>query len=736
MKKKGLILFLMAITFFVCLNISTEWAYAALPEIKEITEDEYYGRNALSKMENAEKYLFIYDQLVEGLGKAETKIYVYDGNYPVTNKDLSNILEIVLNDYPQYFWIDNGYTYSYNSTSVLSISPYYQSTATNLEVSKEKFETGIDELIEGIDASMSEFERELIVHDRLAEKVVYDMGATNAHSAYGAIVDGKAVCDGYSRAFQYAMYKLGIQCQTVTGTSNGGGHAWNLIRVDGKYYYMDLTWDDKTESSQLYYGYFNLPLSEMDNDHTLEMFIELPECNSWDANYFTIFGGRIESPTVDMIVELMNDDLNARFYVVGDDSTIWAWFKENRTEIASKVGIKSGYSSGYRRMGKEWNIYFSNCTRTEIPVTSVSVNKDSYEFTHEGDSFTISATVLPVNAQNKKVYYSTSNKNVAIVNKYTGLVTCVGEGSADIIATSEDGAKTGVCKVSLKKYEDLKISANTDKNNSVVGENVTISAEATGGTGVYTYSYIVYNKTTNTWFRLADNIKESSYIWLASSEGNREFYVDVKDSEGNIIRSNVVNVITSNKNNLTVKGESNYSVVKLGTNVTLKATVSGEEETYTYSYIVYNKTTNTWFRLADNISSSSYIWNASSVGERIFYIDVKDSKGKVVRSNEINVNVVLESSLLIEGKSNDYDISVGETILISAESSGGAGKHTYSFLVYNEANGSWYRFSGFNSSNELSWTAGSKGSRIFYVEVKDEATGEIVRSEGIKVVVS
>lgn len=64
---------------------------------------------------------------------------------------------------------------------------------------------------------------------------------------------------------------------------------------------------------------------------------------------------------------------------------------------------------------------------------------------------------------------------------------------------------------------------------------------------------------------------------------------------------------------------------------------------------------------------------------------------------------------------------------------GGSSPYTYSFVVYNESSDSWYRYD-FGTSNMLSWKATSKGTRVFYVEVKDK-TGKVVRSSGINIIV-
>ena len=78
-----------------------------------------------------------------------------------------------------------------------------------------------------------------------------------------------------------------------------------------------------------------------------------------------------------------------------------------------------------------------------------------------------------------------------------------------------------------------------------MGQNVTFTATGNGGAGGYTYKFLVYNKATKQWGKLQDFSATSKLTWKAGSAGEREFYVDVKDKNGNTVRSSVMNVKTT-----------------------------------------------------------------------------------------------------------------------------------------------------------------------------------------------
>lgn len=97
----------------------------------------------------------------------------------------------------------------------------------------------------------SEVELLRYFQETLCERVEYDREAVKSDSdhdptafhAYGALMEGEAVCQGYAYAFKLLCDKAEIPCWIVTGFYREP-HAWNYVWLDGNYYQVDVTWDD------------------------------------------------------------------------------------------------------------------------------------------------------------------------------------------------------------------------------------------------------------------------------------------------------------------------------------------------------------------------------------------------------------------------------------------------------------------------------------------------------------
>lgn len=132
-----------------------------------------------------------------------------------------------------------------------------------------------DSIVMEMEKRSSCYEKEKFIHDYLVKNIVYgypegkDRKDSTGYTAYGALVQGKAVCNGYAQAFQLLCDLGGIECNMICGQADGENHAWNQVCLEEEWYHVDVTWDDPTPDrpDRILYTYFNLNDKQMAYSH-------------------------------------------------------------------------------------------------------------------------------------------------------------------------------------------------------------------------------------------------------------------------------------------------------------------------------------------------------------------------------------------------------------------------------------------------------------------------------------
>ena len=199
--------------------------------------------------------------LRQGLDRCEQTIDI--SNYGIQRDaalyNLSLLITYVRYHLPEYINITNIQGAA-TSTQIVRLVITYDSelnTPEKYNAKKAQMENIISAMLEGVEnSSLSDVEKALIVHDRLIDFVSYDKNVAAgttvpdvSYTMYGVFFNRIAVCDGYAKAYAYMLNRLGIK--TLVVSSPLLKHAWNLVYIDGKPYYVDCTWDDPTRA---YYG--------------------------------------------------------------------------------------------------------------------------------------------------------------------------------------------------------------------------------------------------------------------------------------------------------------------------------------------------------------------------------------------------------------------------------------------------------------------------------------------------
>lgn len=194
----------------------------------------------------------------------------------VNTDQVQYAFEAVFGDHPELFYVQTAYTEKYTpDRKVIEIDLSYYTIANDIENARAQFESAAGAIEEAARQYSDDYSREKYVHDTLVAGVVYDASAPMDQSAYSALVNGRSVCAGYARAFQYVCQKLGIPAYYCAGTS-GEDHAWNIVKLSDGYYNVDVTWDDADPAS---YDYFNRTDGDYAGTHVRKsLSVYLPAC--------------------------------------------------------------------------------------------------------------------------------------------------------------------------------------------------------------------------------------------------------------------------------------------------------------------------------------------------------------------------------------------------------------------------------------------------------------------------
>lgn len=243
---------------------------------KDASPSAYSERNYMG-LGDAEKTA--YRTLFQGLGDRASSIRLKLRDQEAFDR----VFRAVLYDHPELEAVSHRGTL-YQRRAFLSFSPEYLYSEAEAQDRARRLEQKTQEVLaQALEEGMRPFEKELALHDWLVGHCRYDAeslaanntGDEDIYTAFGALVLGRAVCEGYAKAFLLLMRAADIPCALVTGSARQEGswesHMWNAVWLDGKGYYVDPTWNaGDGQGAAVNHTYFNITEEQLLRDHTLE----------------------------------------------------------------------------------------------------------------------------------------------------------------------------------------------------------------------------------------------------------------------------------------------------------------------------------------------------------------------------------------------------------------------------------------------------------------------------------
>ena len=193
-------------------------------------------------------------------------------------EDAEAAMTSLTRDYPELFHMGRNYSLSYYTNApetATAVTPQYRMSAGEAaELRSRLYVAAYMAVAENADP--------LALHDRVCEAVTYGGSTEMAHTAVGALLEGRATCEGYAQAVTLLFRMAGIPCGVVTGTATDSQgrterHAWNIAGADGLTL-IDATWNDQEHLGLNTRWYYGLSTAEMTADHTPDAELTVPAC--------------------------------------------------------------------------------------------------------------------------------------------------------------------------------------------------------------------------------------------------------------------------------------------------------------------------------------------------------------------------------------------------------------------------------------------------------------------------
>lgn len=364
--------------------------------------------------------------IVEGIKAWQTSIDVSE--LGLTRDDIDNgAVRSIINSHPEFISLSGGYTYWTSGSSITKIQFTY---LTNAKEEQQELDAALQEVKSKIDTSgMSDEEIVLAYHEYLTSTVAYayedyfngTIAANHGYDMYGALVKHSCVCQGYAETMFYLLREAGLSC--AIASSGNINHAWNIVKIHGKWYHIDATWDDPVWDmpGRSYHDYFLVSFDTMNKNtlinHTKDR-TDMVVSAQWGDTYTTAVDTTYESG------KFWNGIEKAIFYKDG----YWYSISEGSSKTSFNIN-KYQYSTNINKVLYSGTAKWTTPSGGYYPgvYSSIYLRGDNLYFTTPDSLNKIDITstnVIPTELINIRTQYnsSTGNNLYAFGEQYGKLV--------------------------------------------------------------------------------------------------------------------------------------------------------------------------------------------------------------------------------------------------------------------------------------------------------------------------
>lgn len=267
----------------------------------EVAQSEEGHQEYYFKQLNEEEQR-VYRELLKGIRAREKDFYLTLSQ----DDSIDRCYHAVLKDHPEIFWVHNHekiYKTTYSDSDYCTFTPGYIYTESEISEIQNAMEAGFQEVSSLIPADASDYEKVRIIYTYVIDNTQYQ-ASDDDQSIAGVFWKKEAVCAGYAGAVQYLLERIGVPCIYVDGSTQGSteGHAWNIVKLDGEYYYVDATNGDQPdflngnaaqleEHKTIIYDYLCPFPEEYEKKYIRSEELTVPDCTAKDMNFYVLNQG-------------------------------------------------------------------------------------------------------------------------------------------------------------------------------------------------------------------------------------------------------------------------------------------------------------------------------------------------------------------------------------------------------------------------------------------------------------
>ncbi|MBR1627912.1 MAG: hypothetical protein IJ679_01430 [Lachnospiraceae bacterium] len=255
-------------------------------EVVSVSENRIAYQNLGPKEQKA------YDQILDCILTHSEEVPLFIKSAEKCDKAFSAVMA----DYGGLFWV-SGYSYrTYglgDETVGFVFEPSYTMGRKKRDKTQEKIDAVVEEWLSDLPNDADDYTKSKFVFETLIDHVDYEKNSEDNQNIISVFLRGETVCQGYADATNYLLQQLSIPSMIVTGDARGISHAWNLVLLDGEYYFLDSTWGnsmyldtDLSKVKHVNYAYLNITTEELLRTHTMDTNLYVPECTATGDNYF------------------------------------------------------------------------------------------------------------------------------------------------------------------------------------------------------------------------------------------------------------------------------------------------------------------------------------------------------------------------------------------------------------------------------------------------------------------